>query len=222
MVEDTDTKRPSCAIVFSASKPASKKCPKWFTPICISKPSRVSRRVGGAMMPAFRIKASIFMPSSAIDAAPARIDAMSLKSNCTQCAAPLRPAAFSISLAAASARAMSRHAIMICPPCAAKTFAASSPMPELAPVIRKVFASWRARPAGVHFQLSELNRLNSERHQHITCSRISRVQHQCRRRCIIKQKLSFARFNLPSNIEQIFRIEANLDFFGSISSFKLL
>ena len=116
--EDTVTTR---SVIFGSSRLVSAKCPRWFTPSCISNPSAV-RPNGTAITPALLIKTS---NGSVVSAANARTESRLARSSRRISAPP------GISAAARSPLAVSRTAKITSPPAPARIRAASNPMPLL-------------------------------------------------------------------------------------------
>jgi len=116
----------SCAV--------SAKCPRWFVPSCISKPSFVSRS-GSAITPALLTRTSRRGHSARIRRDASRTLARSARSSGTH-ATSFAPAARSFS-AASAILASSRQASTTRAPLAPSMRAASKPIPLFAPVTTK-------------------------------------------------------------------------------------
>ena len=118
----------------------SAKCPRWFTPSCISNPSSV-RRSGMAIKPALLTRMSILGWSARIRAAASRTEASDARSSgCDSSEAS--GISLRIDARAASAFAWSRAAITTWPPLRTSSLATSSPSPPLAPVTTATLRDW--------------------------------------------------------------------------------
>ncbi len=117
----TVTTRP---VIRSSSSPVSAKWPRWFVPICISKPSTVAR-FGTAITPA--LFTSTATSPSMLSAKP-RTEDRSARSSRRTSVSP------GIDAAATCPLAVSRQARMTLAPARASSRAVTAPMPLFAPV----------------------------------------------------------------------------------------
>ena len=119
----------------------SAKWPRWFVPICISKPSAVCA-CGMFITPALLISTSMSSVGPVREGADRRE------------VGQVEPADLGVALdlgGGALALRVSRTARTTWAPAAPSARAASKPMPLLAPVMTKVRPVWSGRSATVHF-----------------------------------------------------------------------
>ena len=134
------------SVTYGSSRFVRAKCPRWFVPNCISKPSLVVAS-GMFITPALLISRS---RSPCHDSANSRTEARSARSRRRTSTVPLAPWTVR---AAASPRFRSRTASTTCAPARARASTVAIPSPLLAPVTTAVRPVWSTMSLAFHFCL---------------------------------------------------------------------